>query len=149
MEYGNQNENFIPEKFFKVDLNNLRNYYIRDNLRNDFSSRFELEERKIELEEEIEAHNEAICLLLNELHPEKIEIIDDFYETFIIIPKNIDSSAYEEDEIVLFGYKSYKSYKIRLSDRELIEINGYELLPFERQSMEVNGYKIFRIGHGI
>ena len=149
MENKNPYGKYQPRNSFYNNSNNLRKEYIKSDLRKFLPPLFELKENKEEIEYEIKEQEGTIGFFLNELQPERIEIIDDFYETFIIIPENIDSSAYNGDEIVLFGDKSLRSYIIRLSDRELIGIDGYKLLPFERNSVEVNGYKIFRIGYGI
>ena len=149
MEYGNPYGKFQPKNSFYNNSNSLRKEYIKNDLRKFLPPLFELKENKEEIEYEIKEQEGTVGFFLNELQPERIEIIDDFYETFIIIPENIDVSAYNGDEIELFGDKSFRSYIIRLSDRELIGIDGYKLYPPEREAIEVNGYKIFRIGHGI
>lgn len=149
MENKNPYGKYQPRNPFYNNSNNLRKEYIKSDLRKFLPPLFELKENKEEIEYEIKEQEGTVGFFLNELQPEKIEIIDDFYETFIIIPENIDFSAYNGDEIVLFGDNSLRSYIIRLSDRELIGIDGYKLYPPERESIEINGYKIFRIGHGI
>ncbi|ABR30269.1 hypothetical protein SU69_02085 [Thermosipho melanesiensis] len=65
--------------------------------------------------------------MLIELRSKQIVLLDDYYEKFIITPEDIDISACDEDEITLYGDRSLGSFTIRLSDGELIGIDGYKL----------------------
>jgi len=144
MEYGNPYGKFKPENFFDIDSNNLRKGYIKNDLRNYFSSRFELEERKIELEEEIEIHNEAIIFLINELQPKEIEIIHTPHETFIVIPPK--NSPFDADEIEFFGFRRNNTYyNVKLVNSELTEINDHKFCPNAIKPIVINDYKIYKI----